>query len=205
MLTFMKRIPFLLAAVSLLASCAETSLIDTWRNPSIPAHRFQKLLVVAIAKSAESRRVYEDVLASELSQRGVEAVQGSNYISAVADRQTLEKTVKAAAAEGVVTIQTVRVDRQTAMQPGYMNTYPGYWYPPSFPSWNFYGYYGSYYEPAYTYTYDVATIEAHLFEAGSGKLIWAATFETSEPGRVLSVSKDLSSKIVHSLAKDGLI
>jgi len=41
------------------------------------------------------------------------------------------------------TVQTIKVEQQTTIQPGAVGTYPGYWYPQAYPGWNLPGYYGS--------------------------------------------------------------
>ncbi len=192
-----------------LASCAPTSLIDSWRNPNLTGRRYQKVLVVSITKSENTRRVFEDVLSAELGQRGIAAVPGYTLIAKEekATKETMEKAVKASSAEGVLTIQTIKVEQQAGYQPGYIESYPNFWYPPAFPAWNLYGYYGSttYYEPPTAYMYEVATIQANLFDVASGKLIWAATLQSSEPGNVTSVSKDLARLVIERLTKEGLI
>ena len=121
-------------------------------------------------------------------------------------RQALEKAVKETGAEAVITMKTVRVEEHTIIQPGYSDIYPDYWYPPAFHSWNMYDYYGSpYYEPPTAYTYEVEKIQINLFDSKEGKLIWAATVQTSEPGNFVAVSKDIATIIVRSLKKGGLI
>ena len=194
---------------SMLCSCASASLVDTWRNPNLRAPRLQKVLVVSITKKDANRRVYEDMLASELSRRGVQAVAGYTLIAggALPDWDVLDRSVKKAGAQAVLTVQTIKVEQQTTVQPGYVTTYPGYWYPPAFPTWDLPGYYGSmaHYGPAYVTTYDVATMQVNLFDAGSGKLLWAGTVESSEPENVTAVGRDLARIVVKSLAKEGLI
>ncbi len=193
----------------LLASCAATSLIDSWRNPGLVGHRYHKLLVVNITRNESTRRVFEDVISAELGQRGVTAVPGYTLIAKdeKASKEVMERAVKTSGAEGVLTIQTIKVEQQVGYQPGYVESYPNFWYPPAFPAWNLYGYYGSttYYEPPTTYMYEVATIQANLFDVASGKLIWAATLQSSEPGNITSVSKDLARLVIEKLIKEGLI
>jgi hypothetical protein len=197
------------AIFMLLASCAATSLVDSWRNPNLPGLRYHKVLVASISKNENTRRVFEDVISAELNQRGITAVPGYTLIAKdeKADKDAMERAVKASDAGGVLTIQTIKVEQQAGYQPGYVESYPNFWYPPAFPSWNLYGYYGSttYYEPPTTYTYEVATIQANLFDVASGKLIWAATLQSSEPGNITSVSKDLARLIIEKLVKEGLI
>jgi predicted phage gp36 major capsid-like protein len=203
------KIAALFLVTSILCSCASASIVDTWRNPTIRAARLQKVLVVSITKKDANRRVYEDMLINELAKRGVEAVAGYTVIpvSGKSEWTVLQKAVQQAAAQAVLTVQTIKVEQQITVQPGYVNTYPGHWYPEAFPVWDLYGYYGSManYGPAYVSTYDIATMQVNLFDAASGKLLWAATLESSEPEKVLSVGKDLARKVVESLAKEGLI
>lgn len=199
----------LILATALLCSCASASLVDTWRNPEIRHARLQKVLVVSITKNDSRRRVFEDILVSELSGRGVNAVAGYTQIAAGerASWNVLEKAMNKVDAEGVLTVQTIKVEQQTSIQPGAVGTYPGYWYPPAYPAWNLPGYYGSMasYGPAYISTYDIATMQVNLFDATSGKLIWAATVDSSEPENVTSVGQELARIVVKSLARHGLI
>lgn len=198
-----------LLLTSLLCSCASVQMVDTWRNPNLHPQRVQKVLVVSMTRTESNRRVYEDMLVSELSRHGVQAVAGYTLISggALPDWGVLDRAVKSAAAQAVLTVQTTKVERQTTVQPGPIATYPGYWYPQAFPSWDFPGYYRSMamYGPSYISTYDVATLQANLFDAGSDQLLWAGTLESSEPENVTAVGQDLARKVVKALAKEGLI
>lgn len=192
---------------SLLCSCASVSVVDTWRNHEVRPQRLQKILVVSLHNKESARRVYEDMLASELLRKGVEAVPGYSVIpgAAFADWGVLDRAVRRAQAQAILTVQTTKVEKQTTVQSD--NPYPGYWYPQAFPGWNFPGYYRSMalYGPTYITTYDVATMQVNLFDAGSDKLIWAATMESTDPNRVTTVGQDLARKVVKMLAKEGLI
>lgn len=203
------RLAGLLLVASMLCSCASTSLTDTWRNPGTHPARLHKVLVVSITNTQSSRGVYEDVLVSELGRQGVEAVAAHTMIpgGAKADRTMLDQAVKKAVADAVLTVQTIKVEQQTTIQPGYVDTYPGRWYPEAFPTWDLYGYYGSManYGPTYVSTYDIATIQVNLFDTSTGKLLWAATLKSTEPENVISVAKDLARIVTQKLVKEGLI
>jgi hypothetical protein len=202
-------VAILLLVSSILCSCATTTLVDTWRNPTVKAPRLKKVIVVSITKKESSRIVYEDIISSELTRHGIEAVAGHRLMQGQdkSDYDALQRVVKDSAADGVLTLQTIKVEQQTTIQPGYVTTYPGNWYPEAFPTWDLYGYYGSManYGPSYIYTYDVATMQVNLFDAASGKLLWAATVESAEPEKVISVAKDLSRILMESLTKAGVI
>jgi hypothetical protein len=203
------RIALLFMVAVLLCSCSSISVVDTWRNPGLQPVKLHKVLVVSITRKDSNRAVYEDVLASELVKHGIEAVASHTVMpgEAKGEATNLDQTVKKAAADSVLTVQTVKVERQTSVQPGFVNNYPGYWYPEAFPSWDLYGYYGSMasYGPAYISSYDIATIQVNFFGTSSGKLLWAATLSSSEPENIVSVAKDLAEKVVKSLTKEGLL
>lgn len=203
------RLLFLIATTVFLSSCATTSLIDTWHTPNPPVKKLQKLLVVGIFKNAGNRRVYEEVLVGELGKHGIEAVPGYTLIpgSERMGRQALESAVKKAGADGVLTMQTIRVEEKTVVEPGYAEVYPDYWYPSAFPRWDLYEYSGSmiFYEPPQISSYEIAKIQVNLFDSRNGKLLWAATIQTSEPGNIVSVSKDLADIVVRSLVRESLV
>jgi len=193
---------------SLICSCAAVSLTDTWRNPTLPSPGLKRVLVVSILKNDASRRIYEDMLGNELAGHGVEPVLGYTLMPEDGGKWSeLDKAMKKASAQAVLTVQTIKVQQQTTVQPGYVTTYPGMWYPEAFPSWDLYGYYGSLanYGPAYISTYDVATMQVNLFDAASGKLIWAATLKSDEPEKVTAVGQELAKKVVEALVKAGII
>jgi hypothetical protein len=199
----------LLIAMAVLSSCATTSLVESWRSPYLPGHKLHQVLVVGLFNKSGNCLIYEDLLASELTRAGVAAMPGHAVIPAGKEptREVLEEAVKKAGADAVITMQTVGVEQKTAVQPGYATVYPDYWYPPGYPRWDPYGYYGymSYYSPPYVMTYEVEKIQVNLFDAGSGSLLWAATIQTSEPGNFISVSKELAAIVVRSLGEERLI
>ena len=203
------RLTGILLAAALLSSCASVSLVDKWRNPGVHTARIQKALVVSITKKDSNRAVYEDLFVNELAAHGVVAVASHTLMpsNAKPERAILDEAVKKSAADAVFTAQTIKVERQTTVQPGFTSTYPGYWYPEAFPTWDLYGYYGSMdaYGPAYISSYDIATIQVNVFDTSSGKLLWAATFQSSEPEKVISVAKDLADKVAKALQKEGLL
>lgn len=204
------RIFVALCLTAMLCSCASVSVVDTWRNPALRGSRLQKVLVVSFARKDAARAVYEDTLVGELNRQGVEAVASYLTISGATlpDWNVLDRAVRSAGAQGVLFVQTVKVEKQTTVQPSAVATpYPGYWYPPGFPDWDFPGYYRSMalYGPSYITTYDVATIQVNLFDTGSDKLLWAGTMQTMEPENITRVGKDLARKVVKSLKKDGII
>lgn len=209
MRSFYVKIMGLVLMSALISSCATTSLVDTWRNPELAIQRHHKLLLVYISKNEATSRLYEDVLAGELNQKGVETVAGYTLFPELKkiNGQTMTKGVHESGADAMLTMQTIRVEKHFNVQPGYEDVYPDYWYPGAFPRWDMYGYFDGYhyYEPPTITTYEIAEIQVNLFDAQSGKLLWAATIKTSEPGNTVSVSKELAAIVVRTLSREGLI
>lgn len=201
------RITLLLLTAVSLCACSSISVRETWRNPTLKLPRLHKMLVVSITKKDVNRPVYEDVLASQLVKHGVAAIASHTLVpSGVrADREALDRAVKKVSADSVLTVQTTKLERQTTIQPGFVNTYPGYWYPEAFPTWDLYGYYGTMASPTYVSSYDVATIQVNVFDTSTGKLVWAATVTSSEPENVISVARDLGDMVYESLSKEKLL
>ena len=63
---------------------------------------------------------------------------------------------------------------------------------------------GAYYPPT-EYTYDVVFLEAKLFDVKSEELVWAASTETADPGKVDREIAKYTSIILGALRRDGLL
>jgi hypothetical protein len=209
MRTVISRILTILTISTLFASCATTSLVDTWHNPGSAAQKHHKLLAVYVSRNDSVRRVYEDIQVNELKQKAIETEPGHMFISggSRAERPALEKGIKESGADGLITVQLIRIAENVVIEPGYVPLYPDYWYPPAFPTWNMYGYFGAfpYIGPPDIATYKVGRLQVNLFDAQSGKLQWAGTVKTSEPGDIVTVAKKLTRIIVQKLTEEGFI
>ena len=204
-------------ALLLLSSCSAISMVDTWRNPAAGTPRIQKVLVASLDKNAENRRVIEDILVGEFSRSGIQAIPSYTVLAGNRrpNRRALLQTGSREGADGLLLVQTVRVERQTEVQPGYISSSPDYYYPRFSPGWGGYGLggyrgYGPYggttwFEPPRAYSYNVATVQVNLFTAPQGIMIWAASMETLEPDRVVKVTKELAELLKESLGKEGLL
>jgi len=185
-------------------------MVDSWHAPDQKG-KYKKLLISRITNNRESQKIFEDVISTEFKRKGVEALPAYMFLrngETLARRDVLENAVRQSGVDGVLSIQTTTVEKRANVQPGYMSNSPGFWRPSAFPYWDMYGYYGwssTFYEPPIVTTYNVATIQANLFDTAQGKLVWAATFESTEPANTVSVSKDMANKIIRSLSKNKMI
>ncbi|MBS1117740.1 MAG: uncharacterized protein H6Q87_2124, partial [candidate division NC10 bacterium] len=89
---------------SIISACASTTLDMTWRDPTYEGRPFAKVLVVGSTDSPDNRRIFEDVLVSELKGRGVEAVASHTLIPGEGDvkRDKIVEAVKTLGADSVL-------------------------------------------------------------------------------------------------------
>src|SRR5918993_332790 len=175
--------PLLIAAAALvLAACASTTLRDSWSDPAYPAKPFRKLLVLGVSGSISERRVFEDIMARQVSTTGTEAVPAYRYLpdDGKAQETALDEAVRAAGADGLLMSRVRAIDRRTSvtttMAPG-----PGFGYGPGF---GWYGLYSSWYPVTEVRQYDIATVETSLFAADGKRVLWSGMTETYEPPSV---------------------
>jgi len=84
-----------------LGSCSTgTRLVRAWRDPAITAPPARKVLVLAISRSSDERRIYEQALGMELAKRGVEVVYGTEmFADGLPDSDTVRDQVRATGAD----------------------------------------------------------------------------------------------------------
>jgi hypothetical protein len=100
---------------------------------------------------------------------------------------------------------------EQVVSPGYMSG-PAYGGPGYYPD-PYYRYYGGYYahsydivyRPATVTEYQIVTIEANLYSAASGELIWSAQLETVVDGDLSTLVTDFIKVVTRDLRAKGLL
>lgn len=205
--------PLVVTAVFLVAGCATTSMVDTWRDPTYKGKAFRNFLVVGITKDPGVRRVFEDIFTAELKNYGLQATASYSVtpLDQPVTRELLAEAVKKTGVDAVITTRVINLQQKTTVTPGYVDTYgaaPGFYpYPYRYPQRDLYSYYGAtqVIQPPTVQTYEMATLETVLFDVADAAMIWSGTSTTFETNQTVSVSKDLSRLIIQSLKKAGLI
>ena len=199
----MKTLPrttMLLAGLaSLFSACASTTLDMTWRDPTYEGRPFTNVLVVGSTGNPDNRRIFEDVLVSELKGRGVQAVASYTLIPGEGDlkRDKVVEAVKTSGADSVLSTRLVGIETRTAQVPGQS---------PGAGDVDLYRYYSPM-EPQTTIRQDyrVANLESNLFDARTGKMVWwgrSQTFPTTDIGRM---SRELGENVIKSLKSAKLL
>lgn len=201
---------FFAVVALLLTGCAMTQVTGVWKEPSYQS-RPGKVMVIGVAKNPLNRRLFEDEFVSQLKAKGTEAIASYTVLG---DQQQEDS---AAIAEKVAELSadTVLITRLVSTKVVHVYV-PGaaYYPPPYYNSWpeyyntwpDYYGYgYRYLYAPGYIAEDEYAVIETNLYEAGSDKLVWAASSETGLNGSDRNLIKSYIGVMVDSMAESGLL
>jgi hypothetical protein len=193
-----------------LAGCQSTSIQSAWFDPAYTGGPMQKIDVVGVGSgNVSDRRVFEDIFAQKLRAVGVDGVPG--YTVMADDARVAEgpfsTAIEKSGAQGLLVVRLLGVDTKTQVS---TTMVPG-----GGPGWGAgfgpgYGPYGGFYGPAwYPVTqvsqYDVASVEASLYDVKTRRLVWSATTQTMNPQSVAQETPGFADLIIKQLSARGLI
>ena len=194
----MKPLATIAALLSLtLAACASTSVKDQWKDPAWRGPPASNIVVVGIARSDTTRRIFEDTFVGELTKVGVHATQSYTQIEpGESGGVKLSDFVKSSNADAVLTTRVQRVEQKLNVSPGYAPIgYRG-----------FYGWYGTAWAATPTVSqYEVVTLETTVWDPKTEKLIWAATTQRVASQDIPKVTTQLAQTLIPRMKSDGII
>jgi hypothetical protein len=161
---------FALLLVMLTASCSPIKNLDLWKEETY-AKPLKKVLVIVRAQEKSVREQAENVLANQLSDRGVEVIRSYKVLpdlSAKPDRETVVAKVRELGVDSVLVGRSISKTEITNHQYGGVvlggsAVYTG----------------GSWYGYSYGYTYDKQydtdyfTISTKLYDVDTEKPVWS--------------------------------
>lgn len=162
---------FLLGTM-LVTACTTTRLTSVWKDPAYQA-RPAKVMVIGVAKNAQTRRLFEDEFVQQLKARGTDAIASYTLFAEnqQVDKAVIVAKVKELGTDSVLITRLVKKETVKVYVPG-----SAYNPPPYYGTWP--AYYGSSYSGGYTAEDEYAIIESNLYDAASEKLVWSAASET---------------------------
>jgi hypothetical protein len=197
--SFMKpmRTIALLLFLLTLAACASTTVKNQWRDPSWHGPPASNAVVVGIARSDTTRRVFEDTFAQQLMAAGIHAVPAYTQVQPGEDgRVKLSEFVRQSNADVVIATRVQRVQQKVDVYPNY--TPVGYG--------GFYGWYGGAWAATPTISqYEVVTLETTVWDPKSEKLVWAATTERVASQDIPKVTTQLAQTLIPRMKADGVL
>jgi len=183
-----------------LAACQTTSIKSAWFDPGYTGGAMKKIVVVGVGGNVVNRRVFEDVFAQKLRAAGVEGIPGYTVIQdeARAAEAPFAAAVEKTGAQGALMVRLLGVDTKTQVYTTMISGGFGW------------GPYGGMYGPGwYPVTevnqYDIATVEASLYDVRTRRLVWAATTETVNPTSVERETPGYADLVIAQLAARGAI
>jgi len=186
----------------ILTGCASISLQHSAKDATLPAKKYQKLLIVGITEKSERRQIFEEVLATELQKRGVTAIP-SYTITGVTEKLTWaagEEAVRKTGADGAITTRMIALKKDTSVNTGYVMTEHGFA--------DGYGVHVTYatfiHQPVEVLLSTKMAIETNLFDAATGRLVWTGTSSAVDPEGIITFSRGLAEVVFNTMAKDGL-
>lgn len=197
----------LLALASLLAGCSTTTLSGSWKDPEYRG-QIRKVYIVGVARQELNRRIFEDTFSRELATLGVTGIASYQRLSPeqLDNKDDLVDQVGKSGADSILMARMIDLRVEQVTSPGYVSG--SYFAPaPYYRSWDSYyeRRYEAIYQPPTVTEFQVATIEANLYDARSGKLIWSAQLETVIESDLEKIVNDFVKTVSRDLQKQGLL
>jgi hypothetical protein len=198
--------------IAVLSACSSTTITGVWKKSDYLGPAFKSVLVIALTEDSTNKTIWEDKMAAQLLQSGVEAITSSNAFAGD-DKITKEEVlafVRKNGTEAVLVTRLIDIKKEQVYYPSTTN-YAGSYYGGS--SYGYYNSFGSYYPRAYNtvttpgYTASLSTVllESNLYQASSQDLVWSLSSETFEPRSVNELVESVGAKLAKSLRENNLI
>jgi hypothetical protein len=193
----------LIAALLWLAACNTTTFVSTWKAPD--AHAInpagKTIAAVFVSRDEGQRRAAEDLLATDLTQRGAKGVAAYTILPnpVKGDAEAARAALKAAGANGAVIMRVVGKDKEVnysaTTSPSYYGGFGPYW-----------GYgWGSAYQTTSVTTDTIISVETLVYSLETDKLLWASTSRTTNPENLNNLIYDVADATSKEMVKQGLI
>jgi hypothetical protein len=182
-----------LAAIVLLISggCSSLKVVETWHKPDVQGHRYQKILILGIARNENKRTLFENIVAAELGRHQVVAMPGNSVIPVLdmdnTTRAAIVAAVKASGCDAVLTTRAMAVGETNVTQKGQAGLV-----------------YGANMISSH-YDFLRATLQASLYDVATEQLVWSSTITTFDADKEVRVSRELGRFFFDSLRSEGLL
>jgi hypothetical protein len=189
-----------LALVGLVSACQSTSIRSAWFDTDFVGPPFRKIIVVGSINSATDGRVFEDAFAARLRAAGVEGIPGYTVIAddARGADAPFAAAVTNSGAQGLLLVRLLGVDTRTQVSTTMVRGGAGWGQGP-------WGSTRTLVPVQRVSSYDLATVEAKLFDVQTRAVVWSATTRTLNPGSVESETPAFADLIIGQLADRGII
>jgi len=114
---------FVLLICTLIASCANTSITQSWVEKDL-THSYKRPLIIGISDSQQTRRIFENHVVAELAKKQVNATPSYTLINSKQkmDRETVVNTLKGTDLDSVLVTYLVSADSEMKHRDSPLNT-----------------------------------------------------------------------------------
>jgi hypothetical protein len=206
------RILLALVVVSAVISTPgkSTKLVIGWKNPTyVAGKKFGRILALGLSDKTVIRADFEDALAAQFAQPGIETIPGHSILLRPEDTDLdlnyLKTQIREHNVDAVVVSRLISVENTETYVPGVP-------YVPPYPYYNtFYGYYSAVYPIVYTPGYlkkeKKVRIETSFYAISSdeGELAWTCITDTFNPSNIKKAIDSLVKIVVKQMQSDGVM
>lgn len=206
MTTYLRSFALVWLVAMLVAGCASTTLQSAWFDSEFKGPPFKRILVVGVTGNFTDRRVFDENFAKLLTDAGTQGIPGFQYIDVVqtADGAAFDVGVKRSGADAVLVVRLLGVDTRTqvttTMVPAMGSPFGGPFGGPAMSPWG-----PVWYAVPQVQQFQLANVEATLFEAVSHRPVWSATTQTFNPTSVAQETPGFARLVIGQLQARGLI
>jgi hypothetical protein len=178
---------------------AGTKLVSSFKEPSVGALTFSKVMVLVIAPHESQMQFGEAVLTNLMKRTQAVSAHAVMPGDDARDEQKMRALIAKEGFDGAVTMRLLASGQQTAAQAGiYVPSYTGFW---------------SYYSYAwplvtdigYVHTERVFHMETQVYSVKDDKLVWGAITKTTNPKNARQLVEDVAKTVGEALRKQKLI
>lgn len=195
-------------AMQLFSSCGPSvQLTASWKNNNVQSAPFSKILVMAIGKDLEKRRMGEDNMKLELNKHGLTVATSLDEFgpdfSKMNDSAGMRGILLDKQFDAVLTVRVLNVDEHDRWIPGDV-----YYGPLGFYR-GFYGYYfrvwGYYKQPGYLITDVEVLLESNLYKVSTGELLWSGQSKAFSRNPTPAMARHYAKNIVEDMIDKKVI
>jgi hypothetical protein len=201
-LFYQRQIVFTVLVASLLAACANTVVLNAWRDKGYDNTPLKKVLVVTgLQRNSDSHQL-QDALVMQLKESGVEAIAGYTVFKG-SGHPAKEQVMKYAIQNQVDSILVSRITGENTEAIYHPSTTYGVPYP-------YYSYWDTYYPRMYDRAgfaakYKYYYLESNIYAVYDKKLVWTAVSEAMDPKNMANEIKVFANQIVSAIKSSALI
>jgi hypothetical protein len=200
---------FIAMSLVILASCSSgTAIVSSWKDPNTTTENsgFKKILVVALVKNEETRRLVENRITS-IGPKFHSSYAILNGTSLNLSKDQKLKILKDENYDAVLTMRLVDTVKETNYVPGtntsiYYGGYNGMY--GGFGGW--YGMYSPlYYDAGYYQDTTSYLVETNVFSLKTDKLVWTGTTKSSNGSDIGLMVDSIIATVIQEMKKDGFV